>query len=125
VYHGTSGDTLYFVRFDSENNVYLSDGSSVETWGDSGHDANNYDVSMTEVAAPHIAGSAHFGGNFDASNNITTAGTYRIEIFRQDGASPADTDTLLDTQYYTWDGSAEITPYTLWLDLRRRRGPWI
>jgi len=42
-------------------------------------------------------------------SEITTSGTLRVDIFQQAGGSPAITDTLLETQYIPWDGSAVVS----------------
>ena len=37
-----TGETLYFVRFNTDGTVFLTDGSSSETWGTSGRDADDW-----------------------------------------------------------------------------------
>jgi len=82
----TTGLTLFAVRFKANGEVFLSDGSASEAWGASGHDADDYDVSV-----PEKNNSGHYVGSVDASNNIAD-GTYKVCVFVQAGANPADTD---------------------------------
>lgn len=115
-YDYDTGQTLYFCRFDEDGQVYLSDGSGVETWGASGHDADDYDVAMTEQTTG-AGQSGHYVGQFDVSGNITTAGTYRVVVRLQDGVAPADTDDKLAHGSIAWDGSQEITDQTVSSDI--------
>ena len=107
------------MRYNSDDEVYLSDGSSAEAWGASDHDASDYYVAMAEDGS-----TGDFGAQFDASGNIP-AGMYRIEVYHQHGASPADGDTLLAQGEMAWDGSQEITKYALWRRINHSVGPWI
>jgi hypothetical protein len=99
-----SGETLYAVRFNSAGQVALSDGSSFENWGASGHDADDYDVSLSEVGS----GGCHYVGAFDASSNIP-AGRYCIVVFLQGGAGPADGDKIIGSGEIVWTGAGEVT----------------
>jgi len=101
--------TLYAVRFQQDGDVFITSGASDETWGATAHDADDYDVTMTETT---VGSSGHYIGDFDASGNIS-AGTYRITIYLQDGASPADTDVAIAQAEIYWGGSAEIELGTL------------
>jgi hypothetical protein len=105
-----NGLTFYGVRWQTNGNVFLTDGSSDETWGTGGRDADDYDVQMTEEDA-----SGHYIADFDASGNITTAGLYKVAVFRQAGANPADvpTDVPVFQGEIEWDGSAEVTLRTI------------
>jgi len=96
-----SGVTLYAVRFNSSGQAALSDGSAFEDWGTGGHDADDYDVALTEVGS----GSGHYTGDFDADGNITTAGTYIVVAFVQNGANPADSDGMIADGTVIWEGS--------------------
>jgi len=50
VAHNTiTGNTLYFCRWTSDGDVFLSDGSSSEEWGTGGRDADDYDVAMQKM----------------------------------------------------------------------------
>ena len=63
-----------------------------------------YDVTMTEST---VGSSGHYVGDFDASGNIV-AGTYRICIYKQAGANPADTDLPIGQAEIYWNGTKEI-----------------
>lgn len=119
IYEARTGDTLYIVRYNSDDEVYLSDGSSAEAWGAGGHDASDYYVPMAEYGS-----TGDFGAQFDASGNIP-AGMYRIEAYLQLGANPADSDSLLVIDEIAWDGTKEITRYALWRRANHSVGPWI
>lgn len=99
-----SGKTLYAVRFSSAGQVALSDGSSFENWGANSHDADDYDVALTEIGS----GGSHYVGAFDGSSNIS-AGRYCIVVFVQAGASPADGDKIIGSGEINWTGSGELT----------------
>lgn len=88
----------------------MSDGSAYETYGDAGHDADDYDVAMSEI------GAGNYYGYFDASDNIGE-GDYYIIAFEQQGANPADTDIAIAQGHIYWDGDAEILIYELRSDL--------
>ena len=95
----TTGSTLYFCTFQLDGNVFLSNGESDEVWGTVGRDADDYDMTMTEDGV-----GGHFVGDFDASIAL---GVYRVAVFLQDGANPADTDFAISQGVMYWDGSAE------------------
>lgn len=99
-----SDKTLYAVRFNSAGQVALSDGSSFEDWGANGHDADDYDVSLSEVGS----GGSHYVGDFDASSNIS-AGRYGVVVFLQAGANPADSDKIIGSGEIIWTGVGELT----------------
>lgn len=108
VSHNTiTGETLYFCRWKSNGNVFLSDGASDEVWGTGGRDTNDYDVAMAENVP-----DGHYVGDFDASENIEL-GVYKVAVFVQVGASPADSDLAVAQGEISWSGSSEITPGTL------------
>ncbi len=107
VFHNfTTGNTLYSTRFQLDGDVFLSNGASDETWGTGGRDADDYDVTMTEDGV-----SGHFVGDFDTSGNIAE-GVYRVTVFLQAGANPADTDFPLAQGEIYWDGASEINTFT-------------
>lgn len=106
-----TGATLYACRFVLDGDVFITSGASSETWGDSGHDADDYDVTLTESGA-----SGHYVGDFDASSNISE-GTYRVCVYLQAGANPADADIAIAQGILHWDGSSGIDNYTINSDL--------
>ena len=106
-YDITSGETLYHTRFQLNGDVFVTDGSSDESWGAGGNTAADYDVTMPEKGS-----SGHYVGNFDTSNNIA-AGEYRVTIRLQAGGNPADSDLRIARGTMYWDGTAEISIFTL------------
>ncbi|KKN11902.1 hypothetical protein LCGC14_1021830 [marine sediment metagenome] len=101
-----TGQTLYFVRYAANGDVFLSDGSASETWGTGGRGADDYDVAMLERKTGSGA-SGHYVGSFDTIPNIG-AGFYHFDIFLQAGGSPADSDVpALFWGEIPWTGTAE------------------
>jgi len=108
IYHNyLTNKTLYAIVFATSGQVYLTDATGPEVWGAGGHDADDYDITMTET---NVGNSQHYIGNFNAS---FAAGVYRVTIYEQAGANPADGDKLLAHGIMYWDGTAELNPYTL------------
>lgn len=100
-----TGSTLYFCAFQLDGNVFLSGGASDEVWGTDGRDADDYDETMTEDGT-----GGHYVGTFDTS---IAAGVYRVTVFLQAGANPADSDLAIAQGEIYWDGSAELNSFTL------------
>ena len=94
-----SGATLYACRFQLNGDVFLSNGASDEVWGTGGRDADDYDIAM-----PESGSSGHYVGDFDASGNIA-AGFYRVTVYVQAGANPADSDVAVARGEGEWDGT--------------------
>ena len=96
--------TLYFVRFQLNGDVFITNGSSDEVWGAGGNDADDYDVTL-----PEKGNSGHYVGTFDTSSNIAE-GVYRLAVYVQKGANPADTDqpAIMQGVAY-WDGLEAIS----------------
>lgn len=93
-----SGATLYSCRFVLGNgNVFLTDGTFAQVWST----ADSYDVTMTENGV-----GGHFVGSFDASANISD-GTYKVTVFEQLGASPANSDRAIYVGEIKWKDGAE------------------
>lgn len=107
-----TGQTLYACRFQPDGDVFITDGSADEVWGTGGHDADDYDVAMTEEDA-----SGHYKADFDAGSNITVRNTYHVTVYLQLGVNPADSDPPIAQGTIDWDGTAEITGTTLSLDM--------
>ena len=97
----TSGEPLYGVVFDSAGQVKVNGGNTFEDWGSNGHDADDYDFSISEVGS----GGTHYTGDFPAE--ITKAGRFTIVVFIRSGANPADGDEILGGGELIWSGSAE------------------
>jgi len=99
------GETrYYFVRFNFSGQVALSDGSSFENWGANGHDADDYDVALTEIGT----GSGHYVGSFDAAGNIS-AGRYIVVALLRISSVPEDGDIELGENEIVWTGTGELT----------------
>jgi hypothetical protein len=95
-----SGNTVYAVVRNSAGQVWYPAGAVFENWGTNGHNADNYDIQLTD------RNGSRYVGNFDA--NIP-AGRYTIQMFLQAGANPADGDELIGGARIIWTGSAELT----------------
>lgn len=93
-----SGYTLYAVIRNSTGLVWYIAGSAFETWGASSHDADDYDIALTD------AGGDLYEGDFDT--NIAN-GIYRIQVRRRIGATPdRSVDPLVWTNpSYSWRGT--------------------
>ena len=98
-----TGETLYATRSIPGGNVFITDGSSSQVWSD----PTLYDVTMTENG-----NGGKYVGSFDASANISE-GTYQVTVYLQTGGSPANGDPQLYRGEIYWDGTAEITIFTL------------
>ncbi len=109
VHDAEPGQTLYAVRWQLGGNVFLTDGASDEVWGAGGNDADDYDVTMTETT---VGESGHYIGNFDTGANIS-AGVYLVAVFIQAGVSSANSDLRDARGQMEWDGTAELNPFTL------------
>ena len=95
-----SGSVLYAVIRNRQGQVWRPVGQEFENWGASGHTAGDYAVALTDQS-----GSRHVG---DLDSNIPP-GSYSIQIFRQAGANPADTDALVSGREVIWTGTGELT----------------
>ena len=98
----------------------MSDGSSYEHYGTAAHDADDYDVAMTEVT-----GTGMYSAPFD-EDDVIPDGTYRVVVYRQLGANPADTDVALAEGEVEWP---IVDPTAVTLDtvidrIRHTLGPW-
>jgi hypothetical protein len=95
-----SGNSVYAVVRNVAGQVWYAVGAAFESWGNNGHNADNYDISLTDKSG------SRYVGNFDA--NIP-AGRYTVQMFLQAGANPADSDELIGGARIIWTGSAELT----------------
>jgi len=95
-----SGNTVYAVVRDGAGKVWYPAGQVFEDWGTSGHDADDYDISLTDKSGDRYV------GDFDA--NIP-AGRYTIQAFLQAGANPADSDDLVGSDEMIWRGGRRLT----------------
>jgi len=104
IYHNfDEGSTLYaIIHRKTDDKVFdnVDGGDTWEVWNDSNVD--NYDVPMTDHDGNY------YSVDFPAA--ITTAGIYRVTIFKQAGGSPhADNDTCIAHGELRWDGSTEVS----------------
>jgi len=95
-----SGNTLYAVLRNRAGQVWHPGLQAFETWGTSGHAADDYDLPLTDKTG------SRYVGDFDTH---VPAGSYGIQIFLQAGAAPADTDTLMVSRDICWTGTGELT----------------
>lgn len=112
----TPNKTLYSCRFQLNGNVFIASGASDELWGAGGNDADDYDVAMSEKGGADTSG--HYVGAFDPSSNIA-AGVYRVTIYHQAGANPADSDKAIGQGIGYWDGTHMINLSSINDDLAR------
>lgn len=103
VFDMITGETLYSCRWTKDGDVFLSDGSSAEVWGTGGRTAASYAVEMTEDTP-----SGHYVGSFDPDGNIS-AGLYKVTVFSQAGANPANADQAIGLGEINWGGRGETT----------------
>lgn len=104
VWDTTPGLNIYAIRWQPDGDVFITDGSADEAYGAGGNDADDYDVTMSEVGAS----SGHYVGHFDAGANIA-AGIYPYTFYIRQGASPADSDRPIAKGIEYWDGTSEVT----------------
>jgi len=95
-----SGNTIYAVVRNAAGQVWYPAGAAFENWGNSGHNADNYDIALTGK------GGSRYVGNFPG--NIP-AGRYTVQMFLQAGANPADSDQLIGSDLIIWTGNGELT----------------
>lgn len=91
-YPGTN-DTYAIIR--QTSNGYVWNGSTFVAFVDG--DIDNYDVPLSSK------GGDLYTADFPSS--ITTNIEYRVMYYEQDGASPATTDLLLNSEEGYWDGT--------------------
>ncbi len=95
-----SGFTVYAVVRDIAGKVWNPLSEVFEDWGSGGHDADDYDIGLTDK------GGNRYAGDFDAA---ISPGRYTIQVFVQTSQMPADTDELIGTGCIVWTGTAELT----------------
>lgn len=95
-----SGNTLYAVIRNRSGQVWLPAQKTFENWGLGGHTADDYDIPLMDRSG------SRYTGDFDSG---VPSGGYCIQIFRQTGATPADTDPLVGSREILWTGAGELT----------------
>jgi hypothetical protein len=95
-----SGNTVYAVVRDGAGKVWYPPGQVFEDWGSGGHDADDYDISLTDKSGDRYVG--------DLDTNIS-AGRYSIQAFLQAGANPVDSDDFVGSDEMIWRGGRRLT----------------
>lgn len=95
-----SDNILYAVIRNSSGNVWHIAGEIFEAWGTNGHDADDYDVNLTDKSGNRYV------GDFDSNIN---AGRYTIQVFLRTGGNPADGDEFIGSGEIVWTGKGELT----------------
>ena len=95
-----SGSTLYAVIRNRAGQVWYPPQQVFETWGTNGHAAEDYDIALIDKTG------SRYIGDFDSS---VPPGAYDLQVFRQTGAAPADTDALVSSREILWTGTGELT----------------
>lgn len=95
-----SGNILYAVIRSKDGKVWYPTGIVFESWGTDGREAEDYCVSLIDKN-----GSLYVG---DFEENIPT-GRYYIQVFLQEGANPANDDSLIAYKEFNWSGTGEVT----------------
>lgn len=89
------------LRLPGGTAAYIA-GEVLEVWGTGSRDAADYAIGLT-----YRGGSRHEGDIPD----WLPVGTYDRQLFLRAGDDPADTDTVLGSVEFTWNGSSESKPY--------------
>jgi len=95
-----SGHILYAIIRSRMGRAWHPAGAAFEDWGAGGHTIDDYDIPLTDKSGSRYVGS------FDAG---IPGGSYAIQVFRQVGANPADTDPLVCSREILWTGTGELT----------------
>ena len=95
-----SGNTLYAVVRNNIGQVWYPAGQAFEVWGVNGHNADDYDIALTDKDG------GRYVGDFDT--NIA-AGHYTVQVFLQAGGNPADGDEPVGSGEIVWTGVGELT----------------
>jgi len=90
-----AGYTLYAVVRKRDGKVWYPTGEAFEVWGTGGRDAADYDISLTYKPLNMYVG--------DMDTKIQ-AGRYIVQVFRQAGGAPADTDNMVGIHELIWNG---------------------
>jgi hypothetical protein len=95
-----SGHVLYAIIRSRTGQVWHPAAASFEDWGADDHTIDDYDIPLTDRSG------SRYTGSFDAG---IPGGCYAIQVFRQAGADPADTDALVCGREILWTGTGELT----------------
>lgn len=95
-----SGNTLYAFIRNAAGQIWYPAGQDFEDYGSGGHDADDYDIALTDKDGNRYV------GDFDTD---IPAGRYSVQVFLQQGGSPAEDDELIGSGQIVWTASAELT----------------
>ncbi len=95
-----SGSVLYAVVRNRQGQVWRPAEREFESWSTGNHTVGNYTIALVDQSG------SRYVGDFD--NNIPP-GSYFVQVFRQAGANPADTDVLISSREVIWTGTGELT----------------
>lgn len=95
-----SGSVLYAIIRNPAGQVWHPAGGAFEEWGAGAHPISDYAISLID------RGGNRYVGDFDST---LPRGSYGIQVLRQVGASPADTDPLVCGRQILWTGAGELT----------------
>ena len=108
------GETLYALIWrQTDDKVYdaVAGSDTFDVYRDA--DIDDYDVALTNIHGD----SDYYSVDFPSS---ISAGIYRVQIFKQTGGSiDADADIAVAQGEIYWNGSAEITINTLFIESMR------
>lgn len=99
----TSGTVIYALIYRISDG-YVWNGTTFEAWVSAS--IGNYDVPLTCAT-----GSDYYYADFPTT--ITGSGTYKIAYYIRAGANPAITDTKLEDEELTWNGTAVQSSTTI------------
>jgi len=95
-----SGSVLYAIIRSPAGQVWRPVEQAFEDWGSGGHTIDDYDIALMDKSGSKYVGS------FDTD---IPGGCYCIQVFRQAGASPTETDALVCSREIVWTGIGELT----------------
>jgi len=91
---------LYAIIRNGSGDVWYIAGQTFEAWGSDGHDADDYDIPLTDKDGNR------YTGDFDSS---ISAGRYSIQVFLRAADTPSGDDIFLGGRTIIWTGSRELT----------------
>lgn len=98
IIHAYDTGSTFYARVFLAKTVWNTSEADFETWDDD--NVGDYDIALTDLS------SGMYIGDFPSCD----AGRYKVNIYKQAGASPATTDEVRGTGEILWDGVAEIYP---------------
>lgn len=98
VFSYDTGSTIYARVFNSTGQVWKTTTNAFEDWSDG--NVQRYDIALTDKS------TGQYIGDFPSC----AAGRYKVNIYKQAGANPAITDTVIGTGEILWSATGEIQP---------------